>query len=206
MHASSGRRQKLEIKQREKNPMTLQEDPHVRSSTSFRHAVLLLVVAAFFCLAPQRAFAADSSSCSDNLDARLLDFWLGDWTVTYRGASGGGTSKVSLALDKCLVVESWESGTGLKGENVFAYNSEDKNWQGLYADNHGRVHIFAGKVTSGSAEFHGPSRGPGGKPVLNRIKLVRLGADKIEQSWEKSGDNGKTWTTEFRGEYTRKHP
>ncbi|MGC1969123.1 MAG: hypothetical protein WA673_21860 [Candidatus Acidiferrales bacterium] len=187
--------------------MTLQELHIVSNSTSFRRAVLLFVVAAFFCLAPQRTFAAaDSASCSDNPDVRLLDFWLGDWIVTYPGASGGGAGKVSLALDKCLVIESWESGTGLQGENVFAYNSEDKNWQGLYADNHGRVHVFTGKVTPGAAEFRGPSRGPGGKPVLNRIKLVRLSHDKVEQSWEKSADNGKTWTTEFRGEYTRKHP
>lgn len=187
--------------------MMLQEDRNVRSSTSFRRAELLFIIAACFCLAPQRTLAAaDSPSCSENPDARLFDFWLGDWTVTYPGASGSGSSKVSLALDKCLVIESWESGAGLKGENVFAYNSEEKNWQGLYADNRGRVHVFAGNAASGSAEFRGPSRGPGGKPVLNRIKLVRLSNDKVEQSWEKSADNGKTWTAEFRGEYTRKHP
>lgn len=185
-------------------PQKVQE---VRGSTSFRHAILLLVVAACCCLAPQRTFAAaDSPSCSENPDARLLDFWLGDWVVTYPGATGGGTSQVSLALDKCLLIESWESGTSLKGENVFAYDSEEKTWQGLYADNHGRVHLFAGKVTPGSAEFRGPSRGPDGKPVLNRIKLLRLSDDRVEQSWEKSADNGETWMTEFRGEYTRKHP
>lgn len=185
----------------------LRKVQEVRGSTSFRRAVLFFLVAAFFCLAPQRAFAAaDSPSCSENPGARLFDFWLGDWVVTYPGASGGGISKVSLALDKCLVIESWESGTGLKGENVFAYNSEDKHWQGLYADNHGRVHVFAGNVTPGFAEFRGPSRGPNGVPILNRIKLVRLSKDKVEQSWEKSADNGKTWTTEFRGEYTRKLP
>jgi hypothetical protein len=187
--------------------MMLHKHEEGRSSASFRRAVLFCVVAAFFCLAPRRTFAAgDSPSCSENPDARLFDFWLGEWTVTYPGASGSGTSKVSFALDKCIVIESWENGTGLKGENVFAYNSEDKNWQGLYADNHGRVHVFAGNVTPGSAEFRGPSRGPDGKPVLNRIKLVRLSNDKVEQSWEKSADNGKTWTTEFRGEYTRKRP
>ncbi len=178
-----------------------------RSSSSRRRVLLLSIIAAFFCLVPPRAFAAPASpSCSENPDARLLDFWLGDWTVTYPGAAGGGSSKVYLALDQCLLVESWDSGTGLQGENVFAYNSEDKTWQGLYADNHGRVHIFAGKVTPSSAEFRGPSRGPDGKPVLNRIKLVRLNSGTVEQSWEKSADDGKTWTIEFRGQYTRKTP
>jgi hypothetical protein len=43
-----------------------------------------------------------------------------------------------------------------------------------------------------------------GESVLNRVRVVRIGADKVEQSWEKSADNGATWTMEFRGEYTRK--
>ncbi|HWO28104.1 MAG TPA: hypothetical protein VNO32_04830, partial [Candidatus Acidoferrum sp.] len=109
-----------------------------------------------------------------------------------------------LELDKCVIVESWDGGKGHSGENMFAYSSDDKSWHGMFADNQGRVHVFEGKVSPGSAEFFGPSRGPGGKAVLNRIKIVRASADKVEQSWEKSTDNGSTWKTEFRGEYTRK--
>ena len=63
-----------------------------------------------------------------------------------------------------------------------------------------------GKVTPGFAEFNGTSRGPNGEAVLNRVRLVRITGDKVEQSWEKSADNGATWTMEFRGEYSRKNP
>jgi hypothetical protein len=75
----------------------------------------------------------------------------------------------------------------------------------LFTDNQGRVHIFEGKVAQGSAEFTGPSRGPDGQTLLNRIKIVRLGANKVEQSWEKSKDRGVTWAEEFHGEYSRKN-
>jgi hypothetical protein len=91
------------------------------------------------------------------------------------------------------------------GENMFAYSSDDKNWHGMFADNQGRVHVFEGKVASGSAEFYGPSRGPNGESVLNRIKVVRISADKVEQSWEKSTDS-VAWAMQFRGEYSRKKP
>jgi hypothetical protein len=87
---------------------------------------------------------------------------------------------------------------------MFAYSSDDKSWRGMFADNQGRVHVFEGRVARGSAEFVGPSRGPNGEAVLNRIEVVRVTADKIEQSWEKSTDNGVTWTMEFQGDYARK--
>jgi hypothetical protein len=135
-----------------------------------------------------------------------LDFWLGDWTVSYPGAPGGSTSRVSLSLDKCLVVESWEGGKGHKGENMFAYSADDKSWHGMFADNQGRVHVFEGTVESGTAEFRGPSRSAKGESVLNRIRVARLSENKVEQSWEKSTDKGATWNTEFRGEYLRKNP
>ncbi|MFZ1031768.1 MAG: hypothetical protein WAN72_07240, partial [Candidatus Acidiferrales bacterium] len=71
--------------------------------------------------------------------------------------------------------------------------------------NQGRAHVFVdGKVADGTAEFYGPSGGSQGGAVLNRIRLVRLARDKVEQTWQKSTDNGSTWTTVFRGEYSRK--
>jgi hypothetical protein len=102
------------------------------------------------------------------------------------------------------LVESWDDGRGHQGENLFAYSADDKSWHGMFADNQGRVHAFTGKVRSGLAEFYGPSRGPKGEAVLNRIRVVRVASDKVEQSWEKSEDNGTSWTAVFKGEYSRK--
>jgi hypothetical protein len=78
-------------------------------------------------------------------ERQQFDYWLGDWTITYPGAPGGSTSKVYLRLDKCVLVETWDGGRGHKGENVFAYSSDDGSWHGMFADNQGRVHVFKGK-------------------------------------------------------------
>jgi hypothetical protein len=108
-------------------------------------------------------------------------------------------------LDKCIIVETWDGGRGHTGENWFGYNADDKSWHGMFADNQGRVHVFVnGKVASGSAEFSGPSQGTDGQMIVNRVRIVRIGPDRAEQIWEKSSDHGATWTTEFRGEYSRK--
>ena len=176
----------------------------IPSSRRFR-TVLMLVMGGWFSLAPASPLAAsDSGACSANSESRQLDFWIGDWTVTYPGMTGSSASKVSLDLDKCVVIESWDGGKGHTGKNMFAYSADDQRWHGLFADNQGRVHVFEGKVSAGLAEFTGPSRGANGQTVLNRIKVVRMAADKVEQSWEKSTNNGATWTLEFHGEYSRK--
>jgi hypothetical protein len=183
----------------------MKQDMIVRSSGLCR-TVLLVVLVGAFCLAMNAVAAAvDSEACSTNSQSRQMDFWLGDWTVTYPGMPGSAASKVSLDLDQCLVVESWDGGKGHTGKNMFAYSSDDKSWHGMFADNQGRVHVFEGKVTPGSAVFTGPSRGPDGQTVLNRVKVLRLAANKVEQSWEKSKDNGVTWAMEFQGEYSRKN-
>jgi|SRR5579862_216840 len=178
---------------------------HVHHSKPFRQFIFVVVITALCSFVTPHAFgAADLTPCSATSENRQLDYWLGDWNVTYPGASGGSTSEVSLELDKCLLVERWNGGMGHSGQNMFAYSSDDKSWHGMFADNQGRVHVFEGKVSAGSAEFYGPSINANGETILNRIKVVRISPDKVEQSWEKSADKGRTWTMEFRGEYSRK--
>jgi hypothetical protein len=151
--------------------------------------------------------ASEADSCAANSANRQLDYWLGNWKIGAKGSSGNAHSTVSLSLDKCIVVENWDGGRGHYGQNVFGYSADDRSWYGMFADNEGRVHIFSsGKVASGSAEFEGTSRGPNGESILNRVKVIRLNPNKVEQTWEKSNDNGVTWNVVFRGEYSRVNP
>lgn len=179
------------------------KQPANAHSSLFCGLLALLAIAA---CATVPAYAG-TTTCSTNSEIRQLDYWLGTWTVTPSGGTDASTARVSLSLDRCLFTENWDNGKGHAGKDMFAYSPDDKNWHGMFADNEGRVHLFDhGKVAAGSAEFQGPSRGPQGEAVLNRVKLVRLSLNKLEQTWEKSTDNGATWSTIFRGEYARKTP
>jgi hypothetical protein len=76
----------------------------------------------------------------------------------------------------------------------------------MFVDNRGRVHVFEGNAASGAAEFQGPGHGQDGHDVLNRIRVLRIDDRRVSQLWEKSTDNGVTWSTEFRGDYARQRP
>jgi hypothetical protein len=158
----------------------------------------------FGAVLPLAVSAADVGACAASAQSRQLNYWLGDWVVSYSGAPRGSASKVHLELDKCLYVENWQDGRGHKGENFLAFGADDQSWRGLFADNRGRLHIFTGgTVADGAAEFLGPGRGPNGESILNRVKLVRVNDKRLQQTWEKSADGGKTWTSEFTLDYSR---
>jgi hypothetical protein len=168
---------------------------------------ILLAVLFGLAFATNGVAATNADSCAANSANRQLDFWLGDWKIGAEGSSGNAHSTVSPSLDKCLIVENWDGGRGHYGQNVFGYSADDKSWYGMFADNEGRVHVFtSGKVGDGTAEFEGTSRGPNGENILNRVRVIRVNPNKVEQTWEKSNDNGTTWSMVFRGDYSRPNP
>ena len=177
----------------------------VRGLRRLRGGLLLVVIGGWFSVATASVVAGvDPGPCSSSSESRQLDFWLGDW-VSADPASGN--SNVRLSLDKCLFIEHWDNGKGHVTDKMFAYSPENKNWYGMFADNEGRVHVFVeGKVGSGSGEFRGLSRGSYGEAVLNRLSVIRLAPNKLAETWEKSIDNGATWTTAYRAEYVRVKP
>ncbi len=180
----------------------------VRNGSWFGILMSLAAIAGCFCFAAPRAFGAtEPGPCSADSATRQFDYWLGDWVISTNEKPGTATSKVYLSLDECAVIESWNDGKGHAGENIFAYSFDDQSWRGMFVDNRGHAHVFVdGKVAGGSAEFDGPSRCPNGEAVLNRIKIVRVSPNEVKQTWEKSLDNGTSWTMVFGGAYSRKNP
>ena len=180
----------------------------VRKGTSFRIFILFAALAACFCVTVPRASAADEPGpCSADSATRQFDYWLGDWTISTNENPGTAASKVTLSLGNCVITENWRDGKGHSGENFFAYSFDDHSWRGMFVDNRGHSHVFVdGKVAGGTAEFDGPSRGPNGEAVLNRIRVVRISPNEVKQTWEKSTDNGASWTTVFAGTYSRAKP
>lgn len=173
----------------------------------FKPLVLVSLAGACMALAPLAFAASMAPSCATDAQSRQLDFWLGDWTIGGQGAAATANSHVAAALDQCAVIEQWDGGRGHRGENIFAYSPDDKHWHGMFMDNEGRVHTFQdGTASPSGLTFSGPGVRADGTTVLNRVRIIRVGSNRVDQWWEKSTDNGTTWSTAFHGEYSRKSP
>jgi hypothetical protein len=66
----------------------------------------------------------------------------------------------------------------------------------------GTTHELEGGLVNGAMVMEGDSL-EDGKQLLNRITWTRRPGGKVNQLWEVSEDNGKTWKSIFDGMY---HP
>jgi hypothetical protein len=175
-------------------------------ASSFAKSWVCLALAfSLACLGWPKAAISAESGCASVETARKLDFWLGEWSVTHAGSTRVATSRVVLSLDSCLVTENWDDREGHSGVSEFAYSDEEKKWHGFFADNKGRAHTLAGMTAvAKSVQLQGDSIGDSGQTVIDRVSIIQIAPDQVQQLWEKSADNGATWSVVYRGEYKRK--
>lgn len=157
--------------------------------------LLLLVWGANIC-------AQNTTPCTTE-EARQFDFWIGEWDASWEG--GKGINNVSKILGGCVVFEEFDASVSTKfiGKSVSVYNNRTGNWHQTWVDNSGGYLDFTGNwqedkmILSRSAEIRGVK-------TMQRMVWYNISPDKFDWNWEKSVDNGKTWTVSWKINYTRK--
>ena len=141
---------------------------------------------------------------------KQLDFWLGNWSLTWpatgQNPAGTGTNTITKVLNGCVVEENFHGGgpQPLVGRSLSTYSPQLKQWQQTWVDDQGSYLDFTGGPEAGSAMTLSMDRpGPGGKPVKMRMIFKNITADAFDWSWEKSSDGGKTWQVQWPIHYTR---
>ena len=166
----------------------------------YRIPVLLVLFVLLF------AVPGHAQPCSTE-EARQLDFWLGEWDLTWQG--GSGTNDITRRFGDCVIEENFAGNmpTGLfKGHSVSVYNAQLGQWQQTWVDNQGGYLTFTGGVDGGGVmRLHGPEREqPDGKTVVTRMSWVDVTDDAFDWHWERSFDGGETWEMVWLIHYTRR--
>lgn len=154
---------------------------------------------------------AQTAPCSSNPVYRQFDFWIGQWDVYSTDGKKAGSSKISLILDSCIILEEWTSTASQKG-NVYAgksfntYNAASSQWQQTWVDNAGgTIEFLEGKFENNSMKFRTrPFVFSKDTMAIRKLTFYNLSADKVRQLGEISKNNGANWSTEYDLEY-RKH-
>jgi hypothetical protein len=172
---------------------------------------LVLVVLISTCVAGARQnnAAAQPKPCSEP-EQKQLEFWVGEWDLTWPGngpsETAHGTNSVQRILDGCIVQEKFSSGDAghLRGQSVSIFDAPAGRWKQTWVDNEGGYLDFVGEFKNGQMILAREATRPDGTKSLQRMRFKNITHDEFDWSWEGSKDGGKTWTVLWPIHYKRK--
>ncbi len=88
-----------------------------------------------------------ASACACAAEFRQLDFWVGQWDLTWKG--GKGTNNVTREMNGCVIHEHFSgdaSVENMRGESVSIYQPKLGLWRQTWVDNQGGYIPLTGGV------------------------------------------------------------
>ena len=173
-------------------------------------AVLILLFSATTVLSQQSATPASPSNPCTAAQQKQLDFWVGEWELTWPGEKAGetghGTNSIRRILDGCVVQETFSGGDSmhLRGSSVSIFDSTAGKWKQTWVDNEGGYLDFVGELKDGQMMLQREAVRHEGTKVLQRMVFKNIDANELDWSWEASRDGGKTWQVQWPIHYKRK--
>jgi hypothetical protein len=134
-------------------------------------------------------------------DAAQFDFWLGEWTCSWDGGSGRNT--ITRRHEGRVIEESFSAdppdrfhGTSL---SVF---TPGVGWRQTWVDDQGSYWAFTGGM-SGDEMILATVDIERGREVRKRMVFSDIETDAFTWCWERSEDDGVTWTLVWKIDYRR---
>jgi hypothetical protein len=128
--------------------------------------------------------------CRFDPAARAMDRWVGKWTVT-NPAGAGGTSTIDRVFDGCMIEEHWTGDFGERGSSLTSYDSTTGHWRQHYVSDRAAVTDYVGTASGNDVVFIATGPQP---HALTRMTYSFLSDGRVEQKFEASSDDGKTYS------------
>jgi hypothetical protein len=146
------------------------------------------------------------------MDARsALDFWLGEWDLTWpaeqtggrAGELGRGTNRISQMFDGAVIAEEFAFADGsFRGHSVSVYDGTAGLWRQTWVDSDAGYLLFSGGPIADVVELR-TEPGDGGR--ANRMVFRDITEDSLRWDWQKSPD-GVSWSDLWNITYRRRPP
>ena len=133
---------------------------------------------------------------------RAFDFWLGDWVVRDSTGREIGRNRIRSVAGGCALLESWTSAKGSTGTSLNFYDPDSGRWTQVWVGESGvRLRLEGGR--RGDAMVLEGTRSRGDTVLRDRITWTPHEDGTVEQRWDVSTDDGRSWTASWLGTY---HP
>ena len=131
--------------------------------------------------------------------AHELDFWIGDWEVTWEG--GSARNVIRPILGHRAILETFDGGrdAGLRGISVSAFDAAHGRWAQLWADNQGSVFDLRGGRRGEEFELRTDPDREGG---LRRMRFSQITPDGLLWEWSRGAAGSQRfevlWSLRYR--------
>lgn len=156
-----------------------------------------------------QATQTPSSPCAA-AEFSQMDFWVGEWDVSWEASpgtpAGGGVNRITKILDGCVVQEAFDGGPstgGLIGHSVSTFHSAPSLWRQTWVDNQGGYFALTGGPAPDGTFVLTNTRLNGRSPHL-RMVFENIQANSLIWRWQRSTDGGVTWTDSWVINYRRR--
>ena len=140
----------------------------------------------------------------DPLGPGALDFWLGEWTVSWAGG-GHGTNTIRRILDGRVIEETFDGAdadSALLGRSLSVLDGADGQWRQTWVDSSGSYLDLVGVEVDGRIAFQREAV-VGGVAVLQRMVWLDITPDAFRWQWQRSSDSGVVWDVVWEIRYRR---
>jgi hypothetical protein len=138
-----------------------------------------------------------------------MDFWVGTWDARWEAGpgtpAGAGTNTITREYGNCVIQEQFDGGpaTGnLIGHSVSVYHASARMWRQTWVDNQGGYFALTGGqegdrfvLTNTQLSEQAP---------LQRMVFEDIAQNSFTWRWQRSTDNGATWSDQWVIYYTRR--
>ena len=149
--------------------------------------------------------------CSSS-EARQLDFWLGEWKLSWpaeqtggeAGETGHGINRIKRLFGDCVIEENFATDDGrFNGRSVSVYDESADLWRQTWVDSSGAYLSLTGRFDGRTMELRTEPVEREDETVLNRMVFQDITTDSLLWRWQGSRNGGETWNDLWTISYTR---
>jgi hypothetical protein len=145
-------------------------------------------------------------------EARELDFWLGDWDLSWPAEQTGGdpgetmtgTNHLTKLFGDCVIEENFStSDRSYLGRSLSVYDTATGRWRQTWVDSQGAFLVFTGGMDDDEMILYTDPVADGDQVVINRMVFSDISPASLYWRWQRSTDAGETWSDRWTITYTR---
>jgi|tagenome__1003787_1003787.scaffolds.fasta_scaffold20985662_5 hypothetical protein len=146
-------------------------------------------------------FAPAAGAAEPPDESRQLDFWLGEWALTWD--VGSTRNVIRPIFGGRAILETFDEGAedGLRGVSISSWDALRATWVQLWADNQGNVFdLHGGPVDEASFELR---TDPAADGSIRRMLFSQIEDDSLEWEWSRRGGGDTEFTPLWQVHYRR---